>query len=191
MRGSRIPPRLDADALWSYAVKALAGRAHSTGELRRKLQQRAQNAADVDGTLARLKEFNYLDDRKFAESFAAARLDQQLGKSRVVRDLRQRRVAPALAERTVQNVYGNVEETALIESFVRRKYRPASRDGLFQDPKELAAAYRKLLRAGFSPGNTVTVLKRFARDPDLLDAFEPPEEPEEDQNRGREGAGEE
>src|ERR1035441_6885778 len=40
--------RLDGGALWTYAVKVLAGRAHSTGELREKLRRRAERAADVD-----------------------------------------------------------------------------------------------------------------------------------------------
>ena len=53
---------------------------------------------------------------------------------------------------------------------------PAPREGLFQDEKDLAAAYRRLLRAGFRTGDIVRALKRFAKDPDLLDNFEPPEE---------------
>jgi len=179
MQQRRIRERLDADRLWQYAIRALAGRAHSIGELRQKLQQKAQNASDVDATLDRLKESNYLDDRRYAESYAAARLDNQLGKTRVLRELRQRRVAPAVAERTVSKVYQDVDETALIENFVRRKYRSATREGLFQDDKELASAYRRLLRAGFSSGATVRALKRFAANPDLLDQFEPPEETEE------------
>lgn len=167
--------RLDAASLWQYAVRALAGRAHSTGELRQKLRAKAEKAADVDVTLSRLKEYGYLDDRKFAESFAVARLEnQRLGKTRVAQELRRRRVAPAVADRTVQKVYQNVNEEELIERAVRRKYRSAPRDNLFQDDKELAAAYRKLLRAGFAPGPIVRVLKRFARDPDLLDQLEPP-----------------
>lgn len=167
--------RLDAASLWQYAVRALAGRAHSTGELRQKLRAKAEKAADVDVTLSRLKEYGYLDDRKFAESFAVARLENQwLGKTRVAQELRRRRVAPAVADRTVQQVYQNVNEEELIERAVRRKYRSAPRDNLFQDDKELAAAYRKLLRAGFAPGPIVRVLKRFARDPDLLDQLEPP-----------------
>jgi regulatory protein len=174
------PPRLDAAALWDYAVRTLAARAHSSGELRTKLERKAQKRSDVDATLARLKEYRYLDDRKFAESFAAARLEnQQFGKNRVLRDLRERRVAPAVAERTVAKVYEQTDEAALIESYVRRHYRSASRDNLFQGEKELAAAYRKLLRAGFSSGNIIRVLKRFAREPDLLDQFEPPVETEE------------
>jgi regulatory protein len=174
------PPKLDESKLWEYAVRTLAGRAQSAGELRVKLQQKAEKQGDVDVVLARLKEYRYLDDRKFAESFAVARLENQhLGRNRVLRDLRQRRVAPAMAQRTVAKIYEQVDEAALIENYVRRRYRSASREGLFQDEKELASAYRKLLRAGFTSGNIVRVLKRFARDPSLLDQFEPPEETEE------------
>ena len=101
----RGPIRLDASALWEYAVRALAGRAHSTGELREKLRRKSQTEADVDSVLARLKEYKYLDDRKYAETFASARLEnQRFGRNRVLRDLRQRRVAPAVAERTVAKV---------------------------------------------------------------------------------------
>jgi len=171
------PRRLDAARLWDYALKSLAGRAHSTGELREKLRRRAEKAADVDDVLARLKEHGYLDDRRFAEGFAAARLStEKFGKTRVLQDLRQRRVSPALAERTVSQVYQEVDEVGLIEDWIRRKYRMAPREGLFRQDKDLAAAYRRLLRAGFRSGDIVRVLKRFAKNPELLDEWEPPEE---------------
>ena len=177
----RKPRRLDADGLWEYALKSLGGRAHSIGELREKLRRRAERAGDIDGVLARLKEHQYLDDRRYAESFASARLaNEKLGRTRVIRELRARRVAPAVAERTVEKVYQGVPETALIEEWIRRKYRTAPREGLFQDRKDLAAAYRRLARAGFRTGEILKVLKRFAKDPDLLDGFEPPEEPVEE-----------
>jgi regulatory protein len=176
----RKPRPLDADALWSYALKALAGRAHSTGELREKLRRRAARAEDVDTVLDRLKQDGYLDDRRFAESYAAARLSSdRFGRGRVVQDLRQRRVAPALAEHAVREVYQDVDEQALIDEWIRRKYRLAPREGLFEEEKDLAAAYRRLLRAGFKTGEILRALKRFARNPELLDDFEPPiEEPE-------------
>jgi regulatory protein len=176
-RKSRL---LDAEGLWGYALRVLGGRAHSTGELREKLRRRAALASDVDSVLARLKDARYLDDQRFAESFANARLSGEgMGSRRVVNDLRQRRVAPALAQRTVENVYRDVDEEALIEEWVRRKYRLALREGLFQEDKEWAAAYRRLLRAGFQSGAIVKVLKRFTRNPELLDQAEPPEpEPE-------------
>ena len=143
----RKPRTLGADALWGYALKALAARAHSAGELREKLRRRAERAVDVDEILDRLKQDGYLDDRRFAESFASARLaNDRFGRARVLQDLRQRRVAPALAERTVRQVYENVDEQALIESWIRRKYRREPREGLFQDEKDMASAYRRLLQ---------------------------------------------
>jgi len=173
--------RLDAAALWEYALKALAGRAHSTGELREKLRRRAERVADIDSVLARLKDHGYLNDQRYAEGYAAARLsNEKLGRVRVIQDLRQRRVAPALAERTVQKVYHGVDEAALIEEWIRRKYRLAPREGLFKEDKDLAAAYRRLARAGFRTGEIVRVLKRFARNPELLDSFEEPEGCEEE-----------
>ena len=171
------PRRLDAGGVWEYALKSLGARAHSISELREKLRRRAERVGDIDGVLARLKEHQYLDDRRYAESFAAARLsNNKLGRTRVIRELRARRVAPAVAERTAEKVYQGVKEEALIEEWIRRKYRMAPREGLFQDQKGLAAAYRRLARAGFRTGEILTVLKRFAKDPDLLDGFEPPEE---------------
>jgi regulatory protein len=173
----RKPKLIDREALWGYALKVLGGRAHSTGELREKLRRRAERAEDVDDVLSRLKSAGYLDDRRFAENFAASRLsNEKFGRTRVLQDLRQRRVAPPLAETTVQQVYQDVDEEAMIEDWVRRKYRTASREGLFQEDKDLAGAFRRLLRAGFRPGHIIGVLKRFAKNPDLLDSFEPPEE---------------
>jgi len=52
---------------------------------------------------------------------------------------------------------------------------------LFEEEKDLAQAYRRLLRAGFRTGEILRALKKFAKNPDLLDGFEPPqEEAEED-----------
>ena len=173
----RTPRHLDAERLSNYALRALGGRAHSIGEMREKLARRAERAQDVETVLARLKDSQYLDDRRFAEGFATARLsNERFGKTRVLQDLRHRRVAPALAEKTVHAVYENVDESALIEEWIRRKYRTTPREGLFREDKDLASAYRRLLRAGFRTGEIVRVLKRFAKNPELLDSFEPPEE---------------
>ena len=177
----RKPRKLDAAGLWAYALKVLSLRAHSIGELREKLNRRAEKPADIDDILARMKDHGYLNDQRYAEGYATARLaNEKLGGSRVLRELRHRRVAPALAEKTVREVYRDVDEAALIEEWVRRKYRLAPRDGLFREDKDMASAYRRLVRAGFRTADILRTLKRFARNPELLDAFEPPveEDPE-------------
>ena len=56
----RRPRLLEAAALWDYALKVIAGRAHSIGELREKLRRRAARAADIDVVIGRMKEDGYL-----------------------------------------------------------------------------------------------------------------------------------
>ena len=175
-------PKLSAETLWEYAVKALAARAHSTGELRRKLSLKAERREDIEATISRLRDYGYLSDRRFAESYAAARLENQgLGKSRVLRDLRQRAVSAPLAEQAVGRIYRDVDEMALIDDFIRRKihFKEPLAQAL-EDQRRLASAYRRLIRAGFSSSNVIRALKRAASSQDLLDSFEPPEEAEEE-----------
>ena len=172
-------PKLFQNAeLLNYAVRALGGRAHSTGELREKLRRHAERAEDVDAVLAKLKELGYLDDKRFAESYAAARLENQgLGKMRVLRDLRQRRIAPQLAEQVAEKTYRETDETKLIEEFLKRKYRGKKLGEFLGEDKNLAAAYRRLRYAGFSAGSSIRVLKRYARQAEELEGLEV-EEPE-------------
>src|SRR5579859_4752665 len=115
---------LSAEGLWDYAVKALAGRAHSTGELRSKLISKAERPADVEHTIARLRDYGYLDDSRFADNFAGAKLENDgYGKARVLRDLRERKVSAAVAQRTVDRLYGKLDEMELIANFIRRKIK--------------------------------------------------------------------
>jgi regulatory protein len=164
---------LDQEALTNYALRALGGRAHSAGELREKLRQRAERAHDVDAVLAKLKEAGYLDDKRFAENYAAARLENQgFGKMRVLRDLRQRRVAPNLAQQVTERTFQSTDETDLIEAFLKRKFRGKQLGPFLADPKNLAAAYRRLRYAGFSSGASIRVLKRYASQAEELDSLE-------------------
>jgi regulatory protein len=170
---NRLPKKLDSEALWGYSLRALGARGLATGELRSKLQRRAENPADVDAVILRLKEYGYLDDRKFAESFATARLETEgFGRQRVLRDLRQRRVPVPLAEGAVGKAYDSVDEVALIDDYLRRKFRHVDLRNVLRDPAKLAAAYRKLRYAGFSGGNVIRVLKRYSAQADELEDTE-------------------
>jgi regulatory protein len=175
----RPPQPLDREKLLNVALRALGARAHSSGELREKLRRRAGSEGDVDAVLAKLKEAGYLNDRRFAENYASARLQNQgLGKMRVLRDLRQRRVAPKLAEQVTEQTYQGSNEAELIEEFLRRKYRGKQLTAFLSEEKNLAAAFRRLRYAGFSAGQSIRVLKRFANQPEALDALESEASPE-------------
>jgi regulatory protein len=169
---------LDAEALVNYALRLLGGRAYSTGELREKLRQRAERPESVDEVLSKLKGMGYLDDRRFAENYAAARLENEgFGKMRVLRDLRQRRVAPNLAEQVTERTFQSTDETELIEAFLKRKFRGKQLSTFLKDEKNLAAAFRRLRYAGFSSGASIRVLKRYASQAEELEGMET-DEPE-------------
>jgi regulatory protein len=164
---------LDAEALLNHALRLLGGRAYSMGELREKMRQRAERAESIDGVIAKLKEAGYLDDRKFAENYAAARLENQgFGKMRVLRDLRQRRVAPQLAEKVTEQTFQSTDEIELIEAFLKRKFRGKQLGPFLKDPKNLAAAFRRLRYAGFSSVASIRVLKRYSSQAEGLDGLE-------------------
>lgn len=164
MAGRRQPKKLNAEELWEYALQVLGQRPYAIADLRRKLVGRAENAADVPTTMAKLKEYGLVNDQKFSETFASSRLQNQgFGKFRVIRELRVKRVAPKVAEEAVNKVFADTEEQDLIEQFLARKYRGKDLKEFLQEEKNLASAYRRLRTAGFTSGGSFSVLKRYAR----------------------------
>lgn len=172
--------KLNSEELFEFAVKALGARAHSTSELRQKLLRRAELVADIEPVLGRLKEYGYLNDKRFADSFATSRLENRgFGKTRVLQELRGRRVAPKLAEEAVARTFQGTDERVLVEQYLERKYRHTPLAEYLGDQKQLASVYRRLRRAGFSHGTTLSVLFRYSKDAAALDDAIP-EEPTED-----------
>lgn len=165
--------KLDLDGLMSYAGRSLARRAQSLSELRLRLKPRAARQEDVAEAIARLKQAGLLNDRQFADSFAHWRRDNQgFGKARVMRDLMARRVAPAVAKQAADAAYAEIDEPALIESFLERKYRGKNLGEMLAEPKQLASIYRRLRGAGFSTSASIRVLKRYSEQADAMEEME-------------------
>ncbi len=173
----RKPKALDEAGLFDYAVRALSARALTQGELRTRLRERAARAGDVDGVLARLKNYGYLDDRRFAETYSRLRRENQgFGKYRVLRDLKARRVHPELAEKVVTEAYRNLDERELIGQFLRRKLRYTGAPPRLDDRRKVASLYRMLLRAGFTSGKIWEALRKLAAQQEWVDSLESPAE---------------
>ncbi len=170
MRSAKPKKPLDREGLMAYSARVLSARAQTTAELREKLKRRAAEPSDVDEVLARLKQVGYLNDERFAEGFASWRKDHEgLGKTRVLRDLMARRVAPTVAKQAAEAAFQTTDEIAMIERFLERKYRGKDLNSLLGEEKHLASAYRKLRLAGFSSGNAIKVLKRHAAEVEKLE----------------------
>ena len=98
MRGSRRDPEAAASprALRERAYRLLAQRDHSRLELARKL-----GVPPDDPLLLELLGLGYLDDRRFAMTFARQRHERGLGRERIVYELSLRGIDRALANEAV------------------------------------------------------------------------------------------
>jgi regulatory protein len=167
------PKKLNGEALWEYALRVLGQRAYSANELRQKLSTRSESAADVDGVMQKLREYGFADDTKFSEAFASARLQNRgFGRFRVLRDLRSKRVSGNIAEAAVKKTFAGTNERELIQRFLDRKYRSKNLEEFLREEKNLASVYRRLRTAGFSSGNSLSILKRYAQQVEDWTAFE-------------------
>ena len=171
---SKPAQKLDGEGLWNYALRVLGTRAHSLFELRGKLLKRAESAAVLDQTLAKLRDYGFADDQKFSETFASSRLQNEgFGRQRVLRDLRAKRVPDSVAGKAVEQTFASVDERQLIDQFLARKYRAKHLPDFLKEQKNLASAYRRLRLAGFGHGPAMEALKRHASP---LEEWDPPDE---------------
>ena len=175
MAFKKPPKLLDPAGLWEYALRVLARRAHSAGEVQQKLARRAASAADIPSVMAKLREYGFADDLKFSEAFSSARLTNNgFGRLRVLRDLRTKRVPQSVAEAAIEKTFAGTTEEQLIDQFLARKYRSKDLYAFLQEDKNLDSAYRKLRLAGFSSNAALTTLKKHSKR--SADWEEPPEE---------------
>lgn len=166
---NRAPRKLDESGLFEYSVKYLGLRASSSEELRSRLRRRAAQPGDVERVIERLLDIGYLNDQRFAESFASNRVENNgFGRMRVLSDLRSRRVPAKLADQAVAQAFEGRAESDLIDEFIERRM-PQLAGGQIEDEKKIAAAYRRLRRAGFASNNIFSALKRIATRPEFLD----------------------
>src|SRR5207247_10676070 len=84
------------------ALRALARLAHARLGLRRRLVKRQPPPAAVDAALERLASRGLLDDRRFAEQYAALRATRGKGPARLLGDLMAQGVERRTAEQAVR-----------------------------------------------------------------------------------------
>ncbi len=158
---SRTKKKLATESqIYASAVRALMRRAHSVFEMRKYLEERAEDKAEVKTVLARLRENRYLDDARYAQEFARHRAKhRRQGRFRIARELRTRGVADPHIEAALESVFAETDEAALVRVRIKRKL--AQIRGPI-DQRKAAWLYSGLLRAGFS-GDVIRAELRAAR----------------------------
>ena len=137
----------------------LAGRELSIEGVRARLKDRGYPPDEIAGAIERLIESGALDDARVARAFArTAATVKHRGRLRVMRELLQMGIDSGVASEALGEVYGELDERALIDDALRRKLRGRTR---LNDQQEYARIYQFLMRQGFSPAGVTAALRRF------------------------------
>ena len=147
-RERTLTPEEKRRRTFDRAIKLIAAKSRSVAELReRLLQSRRATKADVDAVIARLKEYGYLDDERFAFSYASLRVKQRpLGKRRLERDLKFKKVDSATATAALDLVFAETPEEELIDRAIAKRLRLKGKPSSRLEAKSL---FDHLLRQGF------------------------------------------
>src|SRR5256714_13955131 len=143
-----LDPAKARERVFQRAAKLLAAKQRSVEELReRLLAGRGATKANVEEVIARLREYGYLDDAKFAQSYASLRLrERPLGRRRLQRDLWLKKVDKEAAESALDEVFEATPETDLIDRAIAKRIRLRGKPGTREDAKKF---FDHLLRQGF------------------------------------------
>jgi len=143
-----LDPAKARERVFQRAAKLLASKQRSVEELREKLSTtRGATKAMVDEAIARLREYGYLDDAKFAQSYASLRLrERPIGRRRLQRELWLKKVDKQTVESALDEVFESTPEDDLIDRAIAKRVRLRGKPQTREEAKKL---FDHLLRQGF------------------------------------------
>lgn len=140
------------------AIRALARRDHSEEELRRKLREKEYGEEIIDEVIARLTRLGYLDDRRFARSWAESAIRNGRGYGPRLRlELNRRGVSPEIQQEILNELAETYDETETLAALLARKF-PGFAPGSATE-KETHRIVSYLQRRGFSLGRIFNHLR--------------------------------
>jgi regulatory protein len=142
-------PAKARERLFQRAAKLLAAKQRSVEELReRLLAGRGANPDLVETVIERLREYGYLDDERFAQSYASLRIQQRpIGRQRLQRDLHLKKIDKQTVDTALDQVFEQTPEADLIDHAIARRIRLRGRPKTREEAKKL---FDHLLRQGFA-----------------------------------------
>jgi regulatory protein len=149
LESSPLDPAKARERVFQRAGKLLAAKARSVEELReRLLEGRGATRDAVEAVIERLREYGYLDDAKFAHSFASLRVQQRpIGRQRLERDLWMKKIDKQTADAALDQVFESTPESDLIDRAIEKRIRLRGKPKTRADSKKL---FDHLLRQGFA-----------------------------------------
>ncbi|MGE5344741.1 MAG: regulatory protein RecX [Acidithiobacillales bacterium] len=150
-----------AEEALSAALRMLARRALSAGEVGSRLAAKGFAEPQAAAAVRRLAELGLVDDRTLCRQLARSYRDvRRYGARKTAGALRLRRFPPAMVDEVLREVSSPAEELAAAEAALRKRFRaglPPGREGA-------AKAYRFLSGRGFDPDTCRRAIGGLPRD---------------------------
>ena len=145
----------------SAALRMLARRSLSAGEIGSRLAAKGFGEEEAAAAVRRLAELGLVDDRSLCLQLARSYRDvRRYGSRKIAGALRLRKFPDALVEEAPRAVSSPAEELAAARAALRKKFRagvPPGREGA-------AKAYRFLAGRGFGPDACREAIRGLSRD---------------------------
>ena len=142
------------------ALKMLARRELSEAQIRQRLERRQHDRDAIDAAVSRLREERAIDDVRVAGAMARTETSvKRRGKLRVRRQIEQAGILPATARQAVDEVFGALDEDALLDAALGKRLRGREQ---IADDAELRRLFRYLIGQGFEPDRVMALLKKRA-----------------------------
>ena len=147
-------PTTRSPSVYQVALRLLARRELSTGQLRDRLTRRALPMAEIEAAIIRLTRERAVDDARMALAYARRAAEVKLrGQSRALREIEALGIAAATARRAVAEVFDEVDEDAVLERAIAKRVH-----GPIRDRAHFRRVYQALLRQGFPPDRVAQLL---------------------------------
>lgn len=144
---ARLTPDEIRARAFQRAVKLLTAKPRSIRELRERLAERCSSKAVIETVIARLREYGYLDDERYALGYAASKVRQQpIGRRRLEQSLAQRKVDRSVADAALDQVFAETSEEELLDRAIAKRVRLRGRP---KNRAEAKSLFDHLLRQGF------------------------------------------
>ena len=149
---------MDSRKAYIDALKMLGRRELSEAQIRQRLARRDHDPDAIDAAVARLLEERAIDDARVAEAIARTETGiRKRGKLRVRRKIESAGISSAAAKRAVDEVFGDIDDDALLESALAKRLRGGVP---IADEREFNRLYRYLVGQGFQPDRVLDKLRK-------------------------------
>jgi regulatory protein len=156
------PDLLSSQAAYLVGLRWLAARELSSGQVRERLNRRGFAPQAIEDAIRRLIVERALNDRRAAIALARTEVTvRQRGPHRVLRRLLAMPIDRDLAKDVVREVFGDVDESALIERALAKRLRRTG--GRITDAAQRRKLHAQLVRQGFSSSAAASHLRSRTR----------------------------